>query len=245
MFYCPNGAKHQHSSVHESKICWGLITPARPTPVITPSVAAPAVRMISPRQKTYLVDLGVPPDVTERWTYDEASAKITEFTSRPRRTAVTEDPRLNMVKALIDLVPNGYFAVQKEAGAHIDFLRISRPVKKQYAGTVKVQTQHGPSLDIEAVLWPSGKWSVYKWGVVDMLMLLVSDFHTAAKRYASKKGCCMRCTADLTDKRSRHYGIGPECELKDGWAWAVDEKDEEMGGSYEYLVARGLVTVND
>lgn len=158
---------------------------------------------------------------------------------------MTEDPRLNMVKALIDLVPSGYFAVQTESGAHIDFLRISRPTKKQYAGTTKVQTQHGPNLDVEAVLWPSGKWSVYKRGVIEMLMLLVADIHTAAVRYAEKMHTCMRCNAELTDPRSRHYGIGPECELKMGYGWVIEEKDERAGGSYEYLLARGLVTVND
>lgn len=245
MFYCSNGAKHQHSSVYESKVCWGVIAPARPTPVVPP---APAVRMISPRQKTYLLDLGFDA-FNDRWTYDEASAKITELTRQPRRTAVTVDPRLEMVKALIDLVPNGYYAVQREAGAHIDFLRISRPTKKQYAGTIKVQTQHGSGygrrLDVEAVLWPSGKWSVYKSGVIDMLLLLVADQHTAAVRYAEKLGCCMRCTADLTDRRSRHYGIGPECETKPGWGWVIEEKDDRAGGSFEYLAARGLVTVND
>jgi hypothetical protein len=200
--------------------------------------------MISDPQKKYLRDLGFH-GFNDGWTYDQASAKITELTSQPRRTRMSDDPRLNMVKALIDMVPDGYYAVQAESGAHIDFLRISRPKKKQYAGTTKVQTQHGPNLDVEAVLWPKGNWSVYKHGIVDMLMLLVTDHHGAAVRYAEKKGRCMRCTADLTDKRSRHYGIGPECEMKSGWAWVIEEKDERAGGSYESLLHRGLVTVND
>jgi hypothetical protein len=199
MFYCHNGAKHQHNTVTESKICWGLITPARPTPHVPPA-PAPSVRMSSPRQRNWLADLGVHRGVSIRWTYDEASAEITRLTSTtPRRSAVTQDPRLDMVKAMIDLVPDGYYAVQQQAGDHIDFLRISRPKKRQYAGTTKVQTQHGPTLDVEAVLWPSGKWSVYKNGVVDMLMLLVTDHHTAAVRYAEKLHRCMRCTAELTD----------------------------------------------
>jgi hypothetical protein len=245
MFHCKHGTPHQHSTVLESKICWGIIAPARPTSVIPPAPPAPAVRMSSPRQRSWLSDLGHPESETVAWTYDQASAKITELTtSAPRRPRMSDDPRLPMVKALIEMVPDGYYAVQAESGAHIDFLRISRPKKRQYAGTTKIQTQHGPNLDVEAVLWPSGQWSIYKRGVIDMLMLLVADSHTAARRYATKKGRCMRCTADLTDRRSRHYGIGPECEK--ARPWAIEEVDEMNDGhSYEWLAARNLVTVND
>jgi hypothetical protein len=47
----------------------------------------------------------------------------------------------------------------------------------------------------------------------------------------------------LTDDRSRHYLIGPDCDDKPQWKWVIEEVDDKNDGlSYEQLVARGLPT---
>ena len=157
------------------------------------------------------------------------------------------DKRLDLLKGMIDLVPDGYYAVQLgENEEHLDFLRLKRPKlgTKSYGGALKVQTQHGPRLELDAVLWPSGKWSVYKHSVIDMMLAVVTDHHGAAERYAHKLNHCMRCNTELTDDRSRYYGIGPECETKAGWEWVLASMDERKGGSFEYLRARGLLAAS-
>jgi hypothetical protein len=138
-----------------------------------------------------------------------------------------------MIAGLIDLVPDGYYAVQSYEGGHVDFLRISRPKKRQYAGSIKVQTQHGGfgdgKFNVRAAFWLGSKTlSVYYEPIVDMLLLLVADHQSAAVRYAEKASRCLRCNAKLTDERSRHYHIGPECEkLRPDVIEAIDAKYAE------------------
>lgn len=251
-FTCKNGPVHQHSTVTESKICWGLIAPPAP-------VAAPAKSWQTPRatqrQLDYVRDLGGDIKFASSLSVERCSKyidnlKAKKATAPVERRAVVTDPRLDMVKALLPRVPSGYYAVQKQAGDAIKFIRISRPKVRanvrsnRFAGATKIQTQHGPRLEEAGALWPSGSWSIWDHFLPDALLLLVSDHHTAARRYAKEIGNCMRCNADLTDDRSRHYGIGPECEQKDGWEWAIEIVDEEHGASYEQLKARGLINLS-
>lgn len=137
----------------------------------------------------------------------------------PPPTARPVDPRHAMISGLLAMIPDGYYAVHEYEGGHVTFLRISRPKKDKYRDAIKVQTVHGsygaPRLSTHpvAALWPSGTLSVYdRSGTVeDALLLLVADAMGARRRYAKLIGHCCRCNATLTDDRSRHYGIGPEC----------------------------------
>lgn len=245
---CKNGSVHSHSTVTESKICWGLIPAPTPAPAPAKSWQTPRATQ---RQLDYIKDLGGDCNFAAALSVERCSKYIDNLKASKaaapaeRRAAVTDDPRLAMVKALIEKVPSGYFAVQRESGAPIKFIRISRPKVRngvrsnRFAGAIKIQTQHGPRLQEAGALWPGGQWSIWDSFLPDALLLLVSDFHTCARRYAKEKGTCMRCNADLTDSRSRHYGIGPECE--NYWPWVLEEVDEENGMTFEQMRARGLI----
>lgn len=128
---------------------------------------------------------------------------------------------------LLEMVPDGYFAVQMEEGAPVTFLRVNRPKVGALKGGFKIQTQHGDILDKAFVKWPSGKVSVYKAGIEEDLFLLISDYHGAARLYAKLRSRCARCAKALTDERSRKYSIGPECEKY--WPWMIDLVDAEEG----------------
>ena len=143
--------------------------------------------------------------------------------------------KTDMILALIETVPDGYFAVRRQEGDRIHFLRIKRPVHGKMRGALKVQSQHGPALENRWVKWPSGHISNYRWeyDIEDLLLLLMADWRGATMLYAEKIGKCGRCNAALTDPRSRFYGIGPECETKHGWGWWIDEIAEKRGGYWE------------
>lgn len=165
------------------------------------------------------------------------------------------DPRLDLIQKMLDLIPDGYYATQVEDGATVNFLRLSRPTRGKFSGTIKVQTQHSERWQLALVYWPyleygpdncykrQPRWDVYDRRAIDMVMLIIADHHTCARRYSVELQRCCRCTTELTDDRSRHYLIGPECETH--WPWAIEEVDNmemNLGLSYEQLVARGLPT---
>ena len=250
MMICTNGKTHTHETVLESKICYGLILP--PVPAVRPHEVHRTWRdePISSRQLAYIVNiLGGDENAAKCMDQGAASTYIDNLKrgdkpvssepvavpwSPPAPPKKFVDPRLALVTNLVDIIPDGYFATQTEEGAPITFLRLSRPKRNKLAGATKLQTQHGPSLETEAVLWPSGNWSIYRPRIIDELMLLVVDYRNAALRYAHHIGKCCRCNSPLTDERSRHYGIGPICDQV--WLWVIEMVDEQNDGkSWEQL----------
>lgn len=219
MFFCGKGG-HQHALSYDAKVCYGLVygnTPATPAPALP-------VPMVSTAQLSYIEALGGDAVHASKLTRKEASRYIDELKARPKMEVARKveepkvDPRLAMLNGMLPMIPDGYYAVQKEEGAHVTFMRISTPKgKQQYIGARKVQTQHGPMLDTAAAIYPSGKWYIIKHTVVEELMLLVTDYKGAAMRYSRKIGKCCRCNLELTDTRSRKYGIGPICEPHMPW----------------------------
>lgn len=251
MIVCTNkGTTHTHETVMDSKICYGIIQPPPPLPVVRPHEVHATRYGITDRQLHYIVNilggdevlaksltktaastyidrlkLGVKPVTAEPWT-PPAPAK------RPT------DPRLDLLKGIISMIPDGYFATQTEEGAKVNFVRLSHPKRNKLAGALKIQTQHAERLETEAVLWPSGNWSIYKSSIIDILMLLVVDHRTAALRYGHESRRCTRCNTSLTDGPSLHYGIGPICDKI--WPWVIDMVDEANDGKcYEQLVREG------
>ena len=244
MMICTNGKTHTHETVLESKICYGLIKP--PIPAVRPHEIHSAGFGITTRQLEYIKILNGDLAMAACFTLAQASKYIDNLKRGARSPVSTPpwsppapvkkptDPRLDLVKGLIEMIPDGYFATQLEEGAPVTFIRLSRPKRNKLAGATKFQTQHGPSLETEAVLWPSANWSIYRPRIVDELMLLVADYRNAARRYSHLIGKCCRCNSPLTDERSRHYGIGPIC---DGiWEWVITMVDDENDGkSWEQL----------
>lgn len=146
----------------------------------------------------------------------------------PPVTGATNKSKVPMM--LLDGVPEGRYAVRVEEGSPWTFLRLSRPNRGRYKGTTKVQTQHGPNYDLAWVAWPSGRISVYKYTVEEAILLTIANYREAARQYGRELGRCSRCGLELTDERSRHYSIGPECEKY--WPWMIEQVDEEYGYSF-------------
>ena len=230
MFTClePHKSKHQHATVEEAKLCWGLIRPPAPViPVYHDWKDAPG--SMTKKQHAYLLSLGADESKLGGMSANQASHLIDVLkkgttVDAPDRIAV-EDPRLTMLKGLFSVVPTGYFAVQGEE--NLVFIRVSQPKSGVYKGTTKIQTQHSDDLIDRVIIWPSGQWKVKSPWIIDVLMVLVVDYQTAAMRYAHEIGKCMRCNKALTDERSRHYGIGPDCEQV--WTWVIPTVDEQRG----------------
>lgn len=236
-----NGFMHWHATSSEARGCWEY---SRTGGVVRPHEvhSSPGGPMrVSERQLAYIADLGGNTARARGMTRTQASAYIDELKAMKKGGVsmseastppikIRVDPRLDLVKGMIDLIPSGYYAVRKEEGAPITFLRVSRPASTststRFAGAIKIQSQHGDRLENELVLWPSGQWTVYSASAIEPLLLLVADHRDASMLYASEIGSCMRCNAALTDDRSRHYGIGPECETKEGWEWVIPTVDE-------------------
>jgi hypothetical protein len=256
---CKNGTEHKHDTVLESKQCWGLVArPGPPPPVSYPRGYA-AVDRVTNKQIQYAVDLGGDRRRVAAMLKDEASRYIkgllngseprvstpkvgpykgvdpTAEEVEPDEVATPKTTKTDMILALIDAVPDAYFAVQRAEGDRVYFIRVSRPKHGKMRGALKVQSQHGPALETRWVHWPSGSVSRYHWqyDIEDVLLLLVADWRGATMRYAEKIKKCGRCNTALTDPRSRFYGIGPECETKHGWGWWIDEIAEKKGGYWE------------
>lgn len=259
---CTNG--HTHASVLEVKQCYGLVSRPTPPPPATYTMPRgyAAVDLVTAKQVQYACDLGGEAARVRAMTKNEASAYIKGLLAGTEKRVTTpkagpfkgvapegatpdEDDapeiaspkttKTDMIVALIDTVPDGYFAVRRQEGDRIHFLRIKRPVHGKMRGALKVQSQHGPALENRWVKWPSGHISNYRWeyDIEDLILLLMADWRGATMLYAEKIGKCGRCNAALTDPRSRFYGIGPECETKHGWGWWIDEVAEKKGGYWE------------
>jgi hypothetical protein len=201
--------------------------------------------MSTQRQWNYIHDLGGDAVHAAKLTYNEASAYIVRLQAEKRKRPV--DPRLNMIGSMLEMVPDGYYATAPQGeGGHVDFLRfthVTKSTKRIPAGTLKIQTQHSDLWMEALVRWPNGNWSVYKQSAIEMVMLVIADYKTCARRYAIEVQACMRCNKKLTDDRSRHYLVGPECETKHGFTWPIAYADEQNDGlSFEELVARGKPT---
>lgn len=135
--------------------------------------------------------------------------------------------QLQSLLPLINLIPEGYFAVQLNGDAPLHFLRLFRPKsranpKKNFT---KIQTVSGHNLHTVCIIYPDSRISIYSHSVVDDILLILVDYRGAALRYAQEVGRCARCNFRLTDSRSRHYGIGPECEKH--WPWMISQVDSQ------------------
>lgn len=244
MFTCLNDTKprHQHETVYEAKVCYGFIQTAPAVPVHHDWKDAPG--SMTRKQHGYIMSLdadAAADAVRKQLSCNQASHLIDVLKKAPVTTTPTpaeqpEDPRLKMVKGMIDMVPSGYFAVRPDSTVNYSFIRVSIPKTGRFKGCTKIQTQHSDDYRVEAVIWPSGRWSIYRNSIIDDLLLLVVDFQGAAMAYAHEIGKCCRCNKALTDERSRYYGVGPECEQY--WPWVTARIDEAAGHTYHPGVTR-------
>lgn len=205
---------------------------------------------LSEPQFTYIRDLHGDLNVAIKYSYNSASKYITELLDRKRELdrkkepepTVIPEPRqsaaerhkdiLQVIDAMIDLVPDGYYAVPvSSSSTALKFCYFSRPKKGKFAGALKFQ-EHIGSWDTgryeqRIIRWSSGQWSIYSEPWVEILKGIVTDHKTAAMLYADELKRCCRCNAALTDERSRYYAIGPECEKV--MPGVIDEINDQFG----------------
>lgn len=224
------GAVHQHETAKESRLCW--FPPAQPV-----VASAPTVRMATPKQVAFLESKGH----KGPWTFDEAHAKISEIINSDsgKKSAVSQDPRFRLINSMIDLIPEGYYATAPSGeNREVDFVRIVTMKSKasRYNGSLVVQTQHSDAWEVRLVRWKgSGEWSVYQHAAIDFVMEILADYKTCGMRYSIMLQRCMRCGKQLTDERSRHYLVGPECETKYNFIWPIVVADDLNGRTFEEL----------
>lgn len=248
------GPRHHHTTSAEARACWAASRATPPPPPVVPfpppqdrvdlyghtSVIHKTSSPTQP-QLDYIKKLGGNPTWAARNCNREQAAKYIDRlksgavqtpTPAPREKRVFElTNRQKMLVQLLDQVPDGRYAVQPDETVPLTFIRISRPKKGQYGGTIKVQTQHSDDLILRWVYWPSGRVSEYERSIEEKLLLVCVDSRRAATTYGRELGQCCCCGKTLTDERSRYYGIGPECEKK--WPWIiqlVNERDGEYAG---------------
>lgn len=139
--------------------------------------------------------------------------------------------KLNIPAQMVQAIPTGYYAWAPDFDTPLRFVRIKHHDSGRKRGHTTVQTIHGDELKLQVDIYPNGQMQVYRNGLDDLLTGILVDPTHAGRTYALKKGRCMRCGKELTDERSRHYGIGPIC---DGiLPQVIDRRDEELGFSYE------------
>lgn len=136
---------------------------------------------------------------------------------------------------MFDNIPDGYYAWAPDESTALRFIRIKQRKSGKLRGARIVQSQHSDVLEVRWVKWPSGQVSVYQQSIEDIIIGVIVDHQTAARNYARELGRCARCNKRLTDERSRHYSIGPECEQH--WPWMIVTVDDENDAqSYEELL---------
>lgn len=243
MIKCKNGTVHTHQTVDESRACWKgtplpSSAPLSTAPIYTPPVSAPSSKMIWKVGK-----VGGDQEYAKSLSFRDCMAYIDRLIKEQEGAGVEATDKEKALLGMLNMVPNGYFAVQKDENTALTFLRLSRPAKGKYKDAVKLQTQHSETLKSLLIVWPSGKvWKNFNKPALEYVELLVTGHREAAKKYARETHHCMSCGKQLTDPRSRHYGVGPECEVEKDYGWLIAEIDEENGASFETLFARGLVS---
>lgn len=141
--------------------------------------------------------------------------------------AYSSGDKLQQFLPMLDMVPEGYYAVRQDDEAPVCFIRLSRPSRanSKFKDCTIAQRVSGPDLDRGLIVFPPSQWnpdrriSVYDQRVVDGILLLICDYQGAAMRYADEIGKCARCNTRLTSDW-RKYGIGPECVKH--WPWMYE-----------------------
>jgi hypothetical protein len=126
-------------------------------------------------------------------------------------------------------IEDGRYAVDPAGGDNYTFIRVSRPKHGKHRGAIKVQTQHSDDLITRVLIYPSGMVVWRMESLVELILIIAVNKTACSVAYGRKIGRCCRCGKTLTDERSRHYGIGPECEQH--WPHIIEEVDqlEELG----------------
>ena len=224
---------NEHSTVTEVKVCAGIIRPI--APVRPFETHAPIERTTEP-QLEYVANLGGDRLYAATLGKVRCSAYIDSLKrGTPMSTPAHQpksDPKLDMLNNLIDVLPDGRYAIRRDESEAFIFLRVKRHTRGRLNGCLTIQTQHSDKLTRAGIRWASGFWS-WDRRLVDEMLLVCVDHKQAAYNYAKALDHCSICGKELTDERSRWYGIGPDCETRHrSWIEWVDDTQHD-GKSYE------------
>lgn len=151
-----------------------------------------------------------------------------EVASKPR----PNDWQSTVPRAMVENMREGRYAASptgEEDYDHHVFLRVWRPKSGKKKDCLILRTQHSDSYRDFITIYPSGSvWFAKNSTALDMALLKIcaNPFGTAM-RYAELKNVCCRCGKQLTDERSRWYGIGPEC--KEYFPEIINEVNDTKG----------------
>lgn len=108
----------------------------------------------------------------------------------------------------------GYYAMRGSDDEPLHFYRVRMPQTGKWAGYIKIASQHGDMFREVAQINPDGDqlWIRRDRTTVSELMMVCINPNDAAFLYGQEIGRCCNCGKQLTDERSRWYGIGPDCE---------------------------------
>lgn len=224
---CGN-CQNYHSSAAEVRLCYFPPVVQQPPAMLAQSALA-SVERPSQRQLDFIRDLGGDVQMAMKYTKRGASLYIDRL-KREGKTAVTTAPNRQQTKIPLEMLhdlPDGYYASRPDSEHPYTFFRVSRPKSGNFNGALKIQTQHGPDYKLALVVYPGDRIYWSNLAVEDDLLLVVVDRNGCAIAYADKIGRCMRCNTELTDERSRWYGIGPECEKH--WPQIIDIVNDRKG----------------
>lgn len=230
-----------HASVGDVKNCSrGIVMTQPPAPQVQPAVVEqkvllPVTRGATQRQLEFIRSLGGDVQLATKYTMQGASLYIDRLKREGNKivTEVTPEPmsrRGTMIPMeYLHGLREGYYASRPDSNQSFTFFRVSRPNRGKFKGALKIQTQHGPELKLYMVIWDDQR--VYKYSDFSKyendLLLVTVDMRGCAIAYATEIGNCMRCNTELTDDRSRWYGIGPECEKH--WPEIINEINDTKG----------------
>lgn len=254
MYTCGK-CKSTHTYAWEARNCYGLgpfAQASAQTGMLAQSAPTRRADAATESQISYVdslltklsekgADTSVYPDaefVRDRYSKSGASSLIDRLKKALREaenmTSNYNAPNRGVSSIPIDMlksVPDGYYAVRPDSITPYTFFRVSRPKSGRYAGTVKVQTQHGEDYKLAFVIWnpqaDQPRITVYNTTIEDKLLLLVVDPNGAHIAYGQEIGRCCICGKELTDERSRYFGIGPDCETRHGYI--VDQVIDQKG----------------
>jgi hypothetical protein len=147
-----------------------------------------------------------------RQTVTAANVKAEVTETRPHQAEPPPWP-YKAPRAMVEAMRDGRYAVPWNS--EMTFLRVSHPTTGKKKGCFVIQTQHSDWFEPVMVFYPTtGKvWFAKQGDRIDAALLGAAiDPVACALRYGQELGLCSRCGRELTDGRSRWYGIGPECE---------------------------------
>lgn len=225
--YCHN----LHDTVDDVKVCYGILprqpaVPYSPHPPFVPSTQS---------QRHYVEILNGDTVYAAKLSKVACSSYIDELKRKGARVSPTPapapNPKLDMFKMLLPQVPDGRYAVREDDTQPYTFIRLKRHTHGKLNGCVTIQTQHSEKLMRAGIQWRNGLWTFEKPWIVDKMLVVCVDPEIAGDAYARELGRCRICGKELTDERSRWYGIGPDCETRH--QGVIERVDERNGKSYE------------